>query len=77
MKREGGLPKDPTPFGRSALEIFSCPMSEDDAARYRKIAEECREQAAKAMSPLDKQAWLRTADEWLELASSVEQRRRQ
>jgi hypothetical protein len=26
-------------------------MSEDDAARFRKRAEECREQAAKAFSP--------------------------
>jgi hypothetical protein len=50
-------------------------MSEDDAARFRKQAEECREQAAKAFSPLDKEAWLRTAEEWIKLAMSVEKRR--
>jgi hypothetical protein len=52
------------------------PMSEDDAARFRKQAEECREQAAKAFSPLDKEAWLRTAEEWIKLAMSVEERAR-
>jgi hypothetical protein len=30
----------------------------DDAARFRKQAEECREQASKAVNPLDKEAWL-------------------
>jgi hypothetical protein len=40
----------------------------DDAARFRKQAEECREQAARALSPLDKEAWLRVAEEWLKLA---------
>jgi hypothetical protein len=37
-------------------------MSEADAAKFRKQAEECREQAAKAVSPLDKEAWLRVAE---------------
>jgi hypothetical protein len=43
-------------------------MSNDDADRFRKQAEECREQAAKAISPLDKEAWLQVAEEWLKLA---------
>jgi hypothetical protein len=47
-----------------------------DAARFRKQANECREQAAKARSPLDKEAWLRTAGEWIKLAMSVEERTR-
>jgi hypothetical protein len=49
-------------------------MPDDDAARFRKQAEECREQAAKAVSPLDKEAWLRTAEEWIRLDMSVEKR---
>jgi hypothetical protein len=49
----------------------------DDADRFRKQAEDCREQAAKAMSPLDKEAWLRVAEEWLKLALSVESRRKE
>jgi hypothetical protein len=44
----------------------------DDATRFRKQAEECREQAAKAISPLDKEAWLRTAGEWLKLVASAD-----
>jgi hypothetical protein len=50
-------------------------MSADDAARFRKQADECREQAAKAFSPLDKEAWPRTAEEWIKLAMSVEEAR--
>ena len=48
-------------------------MSED-AARFRKQANECREQAAKVVSNLDKEAWLRIAEEWLERAVSSEAR---
>ena len=50
-------------------------MSETDAAKYRKQAEECRQQAAKAVSPVDKEAWLRVAEEWLKLTSSAERRK--
>jgi hypothetical protein len=52
-------------------------MSGDEAARFRKHAEECREQAAKAFSPLDKEAWLKVAEEWIKLAMSVEGRRQE
>lgn len=47
----------------------------DDAIRFRKRAEEAREQAAKAISLLDKEAWLRIAEDWLKLALSAEERR--
>jgi hypothetical protein len=36
-------------------------MTETDAQRFRTDAQECREQAEKAISPLDKEAWLRLA----------------
>jgi len=36
-------------------------MPEDDARRFRKQAEECRQQAAKATSPLDEETLLRVA----------------
>jgi hypothetical protein len=49
----------------------------DDAARFRKQAEEATEQAAKALSPLDREAWLRVAEDWLKLALSVESQRRE
>jgi hypothetical protein len=35
-----------------------CAMSSDDADRYRKQAEECRQQAQKALRVLDKEMWL-------------------
>jgi hypothetical protein len=52
-------------------------MSDDDAEKFRKQADECRQQAEKAISPLDKEAWLRVAGEWIKLAMSVEERRRE
>jgi hypothetical protein len=48
----------------------------EDAARFRKQAEEAGEHAARAHSPLDKEAWLRVVEEWLKLAESAEGRRR-
>jgi hypothetical protein len=36
-------------------------MPDDYAARFRNKAEECRAQAAKAVNPIDKEAWLRLA----------------
>jgi hypothetical protein len=46
-------------------------MSEHDAARFRKQAEEARQHAERAISPLDKEAWLRVAAEWIKLAESA------
>jgi len=43
----------------------------DDAARFRQQVEEAGEHAAKAFSPLDSEAWLRVAEEWLKLAVSA------
>ena len=48
----------------------------DDTARFRKQAEECRQQAQKAVSPLDKEKWLQFAEDWLKLAQSTEESRR-
>jgi hypothetical protein len=36
---------------------------------YRAKAEECRLQAERAFSPLDKKAWLQLAADWLAMAS--------
>jgi hypothetical protein len=47
----------------------------DDADRFCKLAEECRDQAAKAIGPLDKEARLRLAGEWIKLAQSAEKGR--
>jgi hypothetical protein len=48
-------------------------MPEQRAAEYRKKAEECRQQAARAFNEADRQTWLRMADEWMALARSSEE----
>jgi hypothetical protein len=40
-------------------------MSSDEM--YRRQAAECRRMAENALSPDDKQAWLRLADSWLQM----------
>ncbi|KJC52198.1 hypothetical protein UB31_09655 [Bradyrhizobium sp. LTSP849] len=46
-------------------------MSEQDVARFRAQADECRQQAERAVSALDKEAWLRLAGEWIKLAQNA------
>jgi hypothetical protein len=50
-------------------------FNHNDAARFRKQAEEATDEAAKAISPLNKAEWLRIAEEWLKLAFSDESRK--
>ena len=49
-------------------------MPNDGADRYRKMADECREQAERAHSPLDKERWLRLAGNWITMAQEAEAR---
>lgn len=44
----------------------------DDPAKCRKLAEECRQQAARAISPTDKERWLRLSEDWLRRAQAPE-----
>jgi hypothetical protein len=46
----------------------------DDTARFRKEAEDARQQAERAISLLDKEAWLKVAGEWIRLARNAEAR---
>ena len=48
-----------------------------DADRFRQEAEECRTLAASAKTVPDKEAWLRLAADWIELAENAQQRPRQ
>jgi hypothetical protein len=50
-------------------------MTNTDAERYRKQAEECRKLAKKSANQFDKKSWLRLADDWIELAKADEERR--
>jgi hypothetical protein len=49
-------------------------MSSDDAARYREQAEYCRHQSKMANKPKDKEAWLKVAGDWLNMAEDAEAR---
>jgi hypothetical protein len=49
-------------------------MTETDAERFRKEAEDCGVRAEKAISPHDKEEWLHLAAEWLKLAQEAERR---
>jgi len=51
-------------------------MANTDAYWYRKQAEEARQEAARAVSSLDKEEWLRVAEEWTKLAQDAEKRSR-
>jgi hypothetical protein len=61
------------------LDLLETPQNQghivgmsEPADTYRKNADDCREQAAKAISPLDKESWLKLAQEWLAMAQSKE-----
>jgi len=47
-------------------------MTTEKAERYRRKAEECRTNASTATDDVDKAAWLRLAEDWMELARSAE-----
>jgi hypothetical protein len=54
-----------TDLGRVAIKI--------DPAKFRKQANECHEQAIEAGNPVDREAWLRLAEDFIKLAGGVEQ----
>jgi hypothetical protein len=43
---------------------------EGDAPRT--VADECREQAAKALNPLDRERWLKIAEDWVRMAQEAD-----
>jgi hypothetical protein len=49
-------------------------MSDQNVARFRAQADDCRQQAERAINLLDKEAWLRLAGEWIKLAQASEKR---
>ena len=50
-------------------------MAQTDAERFRLEAKECRRLAENARTEVDKEAWLRLADDWIKLAESAQQGR--
>jgi hypothetical protein len=49
-------------------------MTESNFERFIDEAEECVRQAAIAVDPLDKIAWVRLAEDWIKLAQAVRER---
>jgi hypothetical protein len=50
-------------------------MTETDAERYRRRAEECRKLAERSANEFDEKSWLRLADDWIKLAEADEEGR--
>lgn len=49
-------------------------MSDDDAQKYRRLAERCSEELERATNPLAKAEWLRTALEAAKRAAQADKR---
>lgn len=49
-------------------------VSDHHVVLYQKKAEECRQRSQSALSSLDKEAWLRLAEEWTRMAQEIERR---
>jgi hypothetical protein len=47
-------------------------MSEGDVDRFRIQAEECRQLAEQSTNSVDREAWLKLADDWITLAQDIE-----
>jgi hypothetical protein len=57
--------------GTNAADPAYLAMSDADACR--KMANECRREAARAVNPVDQQRWLQMSEQWLRLAEAAEQ----
>ena len=52
---------------------MTTPKTEEDlVAGYRSAAEECQQQAARSATGLQRDHWLKIADEWITLAEEAE-----
>jgi hypothetical protein len=50
-------------------------MSEADFARYVQQAQNCLEEAGRATREVDKEAWLKLGEEWMEMARKAQRER--
>jgi uncharacterized alpha-E superfamily protein len=47
-------------------------MPDIEPEKFRREAEECRRNAEQARNPIDREAWLRLAEDWMELVRSAD-----
>jgi ubiquinone biosynthesis protein UbiJ len=57
-------------------ERYHHAMGKLDAEQCRKAVEECRKEAERTVSTIDREWWLKLAEEWSDLAQQTEERRR-
>ena len=50
-------------------------MRETDADKFLAFAEECLREASRAISPINRDVWLKFAEEWVELSRHAKERR--
>lgn len=62
------------PVVSGGIMEYSDGMSGEDVERFRKHADGCHQRAQRAINPLDKEAWLLLADDWIKLAQAAEER---
>jgi hypothetical protein len=48
-------------------------MSAEGVVRFRRQADGCYRQATLAINPLDREAWLLLANDWIKMAQAAEQ----
>ena len=61
-------------FSSSGFALVPLAMTETNAERFLREAEECLRQAETALSALDQLSWLRLAQEWTKLAKETERK---
>jgi hypothetical protein len=59
-------------FWQAREELYWEPNPMSRADEFRKNADECRQKAAKAFNPLDKERWLKIAEHWLLMAQEAD-----
>jgi hypothetical protein len=57
-------------------DSYQAGMSEQDVARFRAQMDECLQQAERAIRTLDREAWLRMAEEWNRMTQEADRRLR-
>jgi hypothetical protein len=50
-------------------------MPDIEGDKFRREAEECRQNTEQATNPIDREAWLRLAEDWMKLARGEDPRR--
>ena len=69
-----GLKLRGRPAAPNGVVEYSDGMSAEDAERFRRHADGCHQKAGRAINPLDKEAWLLLADDWIKMPQAAEER---